>query len=138
VLLRERCHVVSTCLGRGHRPQTDVKRRRIRICPPPFIVISFYRHACQLIKFCSENATFYPRQSVVFYQWHPVRIAGRIVAGSIMAAASISIDTSITARKRSPIQVLTTGTNRARRGLTSIMRRTPLTITPRCQPCETR
>jgi len=26
------------------------------------------------------------------------------------------------------------GTNRARRGLTSLMRRTPLTTTPRCQP----
>jgi len=40
---------------------------------------------CQLIKLCSENATFYRRQSVVYRQWHPVRIAGHIAADPIMA-----------------------------------------------------
>ena len=33
------------------------------------------------MKLCSENATFYRRQSVVYRQWHPVRTAGRIAAG---------------------------------------------------------
>jgi len=30
------------------------------------LVVSVHRHACQLIKLCSENATFYRRQSVVY------------------------------------------------------------------------
>jgi len=67
---------------------------RLNVCPPPFIVISVHRHACQLIKLCSENATFYRRQSVVYRQWHPVRIAGRIAADPIMAAAYSCHDSS--------------------------------------------
>jgi len=64
------------------------EKARPNVCPPPFIVVSVYRHACQLIKLCSENATIYRRQSVVFRQWHPVRIAGRIAADPIMERPS--------------------------------------------------
>ena len=62
------------------------EKARPNVCPPPFIVVSVHRHACQLIKLCSENATFYRRQSIVYRQWHPIRTAGRIAADSIMAA----------------------------------------------------
>ena len=55
--------------------------------PPPFMVISVQRHACQLIKLCSENATFYRRQSVVFHQWHPSPHRRPHRRCSIMAAA---------------------------------------------------
>jgi len=75
------------------------EKARPNVCPPPFIVIAVHRHACQLIKFCSETATFYRRQSVVFYQWHPVRIA----AGSIMAAHS-SIDSTINGKLQGTVQ----------------------------------
>ena len=64
------------------------EKARPNVCPPPFIVISVHRHACQLIKLCSENSTFYRRQSVVFRQWHTVRSAGRIAADPIMAPTS--------------------------------------------------
>ena len=62
------------------------EKARPNVYPSPFIVVSVHRHACQLIKLCSENATFYRRQSVVYRQWHPVRTAGHIAADSIMAA----------------------------------------------------
>jgi len=41
--------------------------------------------ASQLIKLCSENSTFYRRQSVVYRQWHP---EVRIAADPIMAPTS--------------------------------------------------
>jgi len=49
------------------------EKARPNVCPPPFIVVSVYRHACQLIKLCSEKATFRLRQSVVYREWNPVR-----------------------------------------------------------------
>jgi len=60
------------------------EKARPNVYPSQFIVVSVHRHACQLIKLCSENATFYRRQSVVYRQWHPVRTAGHIAAGSMI------------------------------------------------------
>jgi len=72
-------NVVVSVVVIDHRPvQRD---GTLSIRPSSFSVISVHRHACQSIKLCSENATFYRRQSVVYRQWHPVRTAGRIAAG---------------------------------------------------------
>ena len=66
------------------------EKARPNVYPSPFIVVSVHRRACQLIKLCSENATFYRRQSVVYRQWHPVRTAGHIAAGSMIPLYSSS------------------------------------------------